>query len=385
MIEIKDKAKCCGCSACRNACPKSCIDMIADHEGLQDQQVRKNECIARGVCERVCHLLHDDKKNTGFSSSFYAAYNKADDAVLQTSSSGGVFWPLAEYMIGQGGVVYGAQLGENFQVAHSRAETLKACERFRRSKYLQSDLGDTFTLVRKDLKSGRKVLFSGVPCQVAALYRYLGTDHENLYTCDVICHGVPSKAVFDRFIAELNEKKNDRATSICWRDKRNGWGPNHISIRFASGKELITTSRENPYQTGFLDDLYLRPSCYACKDARLPRVSDIALADFWGYQGKLLEGNKNRGLSIVITSSEKGNFLFEQIRSKLVYEPALKETVMEKSRCTHSAPMKNHYREKFFKEFHSGRSFASLTKKYIHLPFAKKMARKFRVRLLHEM
>jgi len=372
MIEIMNKGKCSGCGACRNVCPVNCIRMELDQEGFLYPVVDKEKCTKCGLCNKVCHLENRFSRNDNEECLFFCAYNNEIE-ITRDSSSGGIFWLLVEdTIIEKSGVVYGVVLKNNFYVTHERAETLEKCKDFRKSKYLESDTGLVYQNVKRDLDNKKFVLFSGTPCQIAGLYSFLQKDYDTLLTCEVVCHGVPSKVVFDKYIKELNEENNDLAVSINWRDKRIGWYPNMVSIQFGSANEIVSSSAQNPYQKGFLKNLYLRPSCYECPYARLPRISDISLADFWGYEGLLKELNQNNGLSIVILSSEKGKTAFRRIKDKCKTEVVEKDYVMLKSRHSHSKPIYNKYREAFFKELNKT-SFKKLAKKYIFLSIFKRV------------
>ena len=361
MITVDNKSKCTGCAACMNACPKKCIEMELDAEGFLYPVIDTLRCINCNLCNKVCHMENAFSRNQGYSCVYYGAYNKSKE-IKKDSSSGGIFWELAEHVIRKNGVVYGVELNDRFHVAHGRATNIRECEKFRKSKYLESNIRLTLIDVKKDLDEGHLVLFSGTPCQIAGLYSYINNDYDNLITCDVVCHGVPSKAVFNKYIDELNIKTNDKATSIVWRDKRLGWKPNRVSIQFESGKEIINTSSDNPYQRGFLQNLYLRPSCYKCPYAKLPRISDISLADFWGYDGDLK--NTNEGLSIVIISSDLGKKIFEKVMDSCEVEEVTENYVKQKSRHVHRNPRYNKNRDFFFKDFNC-LSFEQVRKKYI--------------------
>lgn len=375
MIQIVDKKKCCGCGACVSSCPKICIDMKQDIEGFMYPVVDEKSCIQCGRCDKACHIQSDIcNKNSKYSCEYYCAFNKQDE-IIAASSSGGIFWILVEWIIGHQGVVYGAELKENFYVVHGRGTSLYECEKFRKSKYLQSDTTDIFPIVKEDLQAGSIVLFSGTPCQIAALYHYLGKDYPTLYTCDVVCHGVPSKAIFDKYISELNIQNDTKAVRMEWRDKREGWGPNRVSVQFENGKEIITTSAENAYQKGFLTNLYLRSSCYSCQYAKLPRVGDISLADFWGYDGKLLSDNANKGLSAIIISSDKGKELLKSIENSIVIEAVTKEYLTARSRHAYLPPEPNPDRSRFLKKSQNC-SFSALSKKYIYISHSREIYRK---------
>lgn len=379
MIEITDKKMCCGCGACVNICPKKCITMEYDDEGYLYPKVDTDKCIKCNQCDKVCHLKSNDTISKEYINKieFYGAYNKEID-VVKVSSSGGIFWILAKYIIANNGVVYGVEQPSTYEVLHSRAETLERCEKFRRSKYLQSNVKMTYTNVKNDLELKRQVLFTGTPCQIAGLYSFLGKIYENLYTCDVVCHGVPSIAVYKKYISEFERKHNSKVINVRWRDKVKGWGPNRVTLFLENGKEVTSISQENMFQKGFLDNVYLRPSCYECKYARFPRIGDISLADFWGYEGELSKKNSNSGLSIIILSSLKGTELFNNIKNELVYHSVSEEYVKQKSRHAYLPPVKNYDRKRFFKDFNS-LTLEQLSEKYIKPhTFSQKVFRKVR-------
>ena len=354
-ITITDKSKCCGCGACVQKCPQKAISLSYDKEGFK-YPVVNNNCIDCGLCINVCHLI-TPKDLTHYSleqTQCYGGFNK-EDKVLNKSSSGGIFWPLVEYIISINGVVYGAELHDSFEVIHKRGETLSACIPFMKSKYLQSDTLQTYNEVKKDLLS----------CQIAGLYAFLNKDYDNLYTCEVICHGVPSRSAFDKWLIDLEKMHGSKAISMVWRDKIKGWEPNRITYNFSNGTSFTSTSQSNLFQRGFLDNLYLRPSCYHCKYAKLPRIADISLADFWGYKGKLKEINHNKGLSIILLSSDKGVKLFNKIKDKLQYQKEDISYVMKCSRHVHIHPVTNVFRKMFFKTL-SNHTFTYSATKYIY-------------------
>lgn len=179
----------------------------------------------------------------------------------------------------------------------------------------------------------------------------------------MVCHGVPSNEVYRRFIENIEKNKKRKVVNIRWRDKIKGWGPNRVTIFLEDGEKITTTSRQNRFQTGFLNNLYLRNSCYKCQYARLPRISDISLADFWGYNGKLLEENENKGISAVIITTKKGQDIFNDIKKYITYHSVEKEYLTSRSRHVYIHPEENSQREQFFKDIDK-MSFNKLCKKY---------------------
>lgn len=370
---ITDKEKCCGCGACQNICPNQCIKMIYDEEGFIYPSVDTKKCINCGLCKMVCPIDKDFGREQ--QSEFFAGYSKNDD-ILKDSSSGGMFWIILEKLVNDGAIVYGAVDSGNMNICHQRFDNFKDCELFRKSKYLQSYIGDNYRRAREDLLSGRKVLFSGTPCQIAGLYSFLNRDFDNLYTVEVVCHGTPSKAVFDKYIKEQEIKHGKKIISYCWRDKSQGWGPNRVSMTFSDGSIYSTTSQENPMQKGFLDNWYLRPSCYKCPFAKLTRTADITLADFWGYDLEMVDKNSNRGISLIVVSSDKGKSVWNAIKDNVEHHTVTKGYACEKSRHLWTYPMDNPLKHKFMKDFLNGKTFEYLDAKYINPKFHRKVINK---------
>lgn len=205
MIKLVEKSNCCGCEVCVNVCPQKCIKMVEDEEGFRYLDIDYKKCIDCGLCEKRCPVLKEAKKDYIESLEFYAGYNKNDE-ILKQSSSGGIFWLLAQNIIKNNGIVYGVIQNSTYDVCFQRATNLEECTKFRGSKYLQAKVNGIYRLVKEDLDKGCKVLFSGTPCQIAGLYNYLNKKYDNLYTCDVVCHGVPSNKVYRKFIEYIEQK-----------------------------------------------------------------------------------------------------------------------------------------------------------------------------------
>lgn len=362
MIEITQKDKCCGCEVCKNVCPQKCIYMKEDEEGFRYPVIDKEKCTNCHLCEKKCPILHEVNNNYIPTVKCYAAYNRNDET-LKKSSSGGIFFLLSEQIIKNNGVVYGVVQNSTFEICFERASTIEECERFRGSKYLQAEIGKAYILAKKDLLQGKPVLFSGTPCQIAGLYSFLGKDYNQLYTCDVVCHGVPSNAVYRKFIAYIESKYKKTVANIKWRDKVKGWGPNRITIYFSDNSVITTTSQDNIFQKGFLDNIYLRQSCYNCLYARLPRIGDISLADFWGYDDKFINENNNKGLSAVVISTQKGIEILEKIKPQIYFHEVEIEYLKQRSRHVYCHPEENKQREDFFKDFQKMK-FEKVAKKY---------------------
>lgn len=329
MIDIKEKKDCCGCSACVQRCPKSCISMREDNEGFLYPEVNKEICIDCGLCEKVCPVINQSEERKPMA--VYAAKHK-DDRIRLASSSGGVFTAIAESVIDEGGVVFGARFDKNWSVIHGYTETKEGLAAFRGSKYVQSRIDESYKDAEAFLKTGRKVLFSGTPCQIAGLKRFLRKEYDNLLTVDFICHGVPSPGVWREYLKEetarqcgekdtvLSHPKNNsedvHIENISFRDKRLGWKRYSFALTFSTAngsgvKKTVLLSEplnKNIFLRGFLADLYLRPSCYACPAKKFKSGSDVTIGDFWGVQNVMPEIDDDKGISVMFLNRENINF-----------------------------------------------------------------------------
>ena len=299
MIEIIDKHNCCGCSACVQTCPKQCIAFSEDEQGFRYPFVDKDNCIDCHLCEKVCPFLNQNEKKKPLE--VYAAINPDED-VRMKSSSGGIFTMIAEAVIAEGGVVFGAQFNMNWGVVHNYTETIEGLDTLRGSKYVQSIIGESYNQAKRFLNEGRKVLFSGTQCQIAGLNHFLGKEYDNLLTVDVICHGVPSPMVWRDY---LSNRTPNTITSISMKDKHKSWRNYNITFVFQNFVESKRTSKD-AYMLAFIKNLSLRPSCFNCPAKNGKSNSDITLGDFWGIEHVLPEMDDDKGTSIVCANTAKG-------------------------------------------------------------------------------
>lgn len=330
MIILKNKKDCCGCEACVQRCPKRCISMHEDKEGFLYPNVNPSLCIDCGLCEKVCPVINQSEIHKPLK--VYAAKNP-DEQIRLSSSSGGIFTMLAEQVLNDNGVVFGARFNVNWEVEHGYADTLDGIASFRGSKYVQSRIGDSYLQVEAFLKQGRKVLFSGTPCQVAGLKKKLGNKkYDNLLTVDVVCHGVPSPLVWRKYLEEIIRPKGAAEknvflslnempviTDIVFRDKTLGWKKYGFEIRYKSKQEevyLYEPLNNNLFMKGFLKNLYLRPSCYACASRSGKSGSDITIADYWGIGKYYPKFDDDRGIGLVLINTLRG----AEVYSKLTVE-----------------------------------------------------------------
>ncbi len=249
----------------------------------------------------------------------YAA-NVRELRKLSEVSSGGVFFELAKMTLIHNGIVYGVAWKNAYEVEHIRVDKLDDLSKICRSKYLKSDVAKVFPLVREDLERGKKVLFSGTPCQISGLMKYLNREYERLVTVDVVCHGVPVEKAFHKYIQEKEEKYSARLLSMNFRDKRYGWRKTVVSEKYSDGRDIACDYRIHPLHSLYLKGINLRNGCGCCSYARIPRIGDISLGDFWGYSGRLIDKNEDGGISLLLINSPKGLKTIEEIDNNLVME-----------------------------------------------------------------
>ena len=362
MIKIENKTECMGCHACFNKCPKQAIEMVEDEKGFKYPKVNKEKCIECGLCEKVCPIINNRKILNDPKA--YAIINKKDE-IREKSSSGGIFTLLAEYVIKNGGVVFGAAFDENWNVKHYYVEDIQDINIFRGSKYMQSIIGNTYKQAEEFLKDDRIVLFTGTPCQIEGLKAYLGKEYDKLYTQDIICHGVPSPKVHNIYLEYLKKKfKANKIENISHRDKVKGWKNFNTEIKFDTGKYTETHDKDL-YMQAFLRDTILRDSCYDCKFKKKNRISDITLADFWGIQNILPEMDDDKGTSLMIINSKKGNNLFENIKNNVKYQEVDFENAIRYNQSMIKSVNMDRNRDKFFENLDKI-EFDKLVKKYTY-------------------
>lgn len=347
MINVQSKSACCGCYGCENICPKDCIEMKVDNEGFWYPKVDEDKCVNCGLCEKVCPIINTPKKEE-YEIKAYECKNNNEDVRL-SSSSGGVFTLLCEEIIENDGVVFGASFDENFDVRHTYSETLEGCIQFRGSKYVQSKIGNSYKQAKEFLDSGRFVLFSGTPCQITGLEKFLlNKVYDNLITVDIACHGVPSPLVYRTYINKLKEEHNANIKNISFRDKQTGWSKYSFNIEFNNGDNFNQLGYENIYMKGFLKDIYLRPSCYSCDFKKPITSADITLADYWGVENIHQELDDDKGISLILVNSKKGQRIFEKINNNMQIIQTDLEHATNCNPCIVRPVRYNKDRERFF-------------------------------------
>ena len=361
MIVLSSKLDCCGCNACVSSCPDNCIKLKPDSEGFEYIDIDVSTCTNCGKCDRTCPM--NKERETGKDPVAYAAWARNEE-IRGVSSSGGVFSVLAQKTLAEAGVVFGAAFNEEMHLEHTYVDKTENLEALRGSKYLQSDIANSFIEVRAFLKAGRQVLFSGTPCQIAGLKNFLKQPYENLLTVEVVCHGVVSPKVFKAY-KQLREKDNGSKTErIEFRNKKFGWKIFSVVLSFANKKLYSKKLSDDPYMRGFLRNLYLRPACHECQFSTIPRVSDIALGDFWGVYGINKDLDDDKGTSVVLAQTNKGKDFFESCKDELVVHDAkLSDAIKVNSAIVKSA-LPDKRRESFFRDFNK-MPYEKVEKKYM--------------------
>lgn len=314
MINIKHKENCCGCTACENICGRHAIKMEADEFGFKYPKINRTVCVDCEKCEAVCPIVNPLKKDDAYSQLYYGGRLISQELLIQ-SQSGGISKKIADTIISLGGIAYGVIFDESLRVVHVRACNQRDSDKFRKSKYVQSDLSGIFQELAQDLKKDKRVVFFGTSCQVAGLLSYCSSRKirlHNLITIDVICHGVQSPLYWRDYISYITKKYNKEIVAYDFRDKENGgWSNARSSVTFINGEKIYP-------KRNFYHPILFRPSCYYCKFASFDRVSDITIGDFWGIEKLgLTPYCDNKGVSLILVNSEKGNQIFELIKGDL--------------------------------------------------------------------
>lgn len=345
MIQITNKQDCCGCSACFQICPKQCIKMESDKEGFEYPTVNTNICINCGLCEKICPQINTSAAQHPIN---VYAIKHPNKEIQFKSSSGGAFSLIAEWVIQNKGVVFGAMFNNNWDVVHSYTETIEGLEPLRTSKYVQSQIGSSMKKAEEFLEKGKLVLYVGTPCQIHALRLFLRKEYKNLILVDFVCHGVPSPKVWKKYLNKTAQQNT--ITSISFRDKRLSWEKFSFVLQYKTNKNKSEDLRKNPYLRGFIHDIYLRPCCYVCKNKNFKSGSDFTLADFWGIKNTYPNLYDKNGISCLTINTKHGMEIFPSMKlqgTQVDYNKALQYNPS----FEHSVKM-HHFRKLFFRSIH---------------------------------
>ncbi len=332
MNDVK-REQCYGCSACASVCGYSAIQMEADKEGFLYPHIDESKCVGCGLCEKVCPALNR-KTNAESTVQHVYAIQHHDKSVLQTSASGGFFTAVSDAVLAEGGVVYGAAFDENMIVRHVRATKASERDRMKGSKYVQSDIGNTYQCVKQDLKEEKEVLFTGTPCQVDGLIRFLRGKTDNLLCIDLICHGTPSPLIFADHIKMLEKKAHARVVDYSFRPKEWSWHVHREIAYLSNGKAYHSNAYSDLWRTVYYAKLVTKPSCHHCQYSCLARTGDITIGDCRGIDRICPDFGSAEGASLILINTSKGAGYFESVRAAMklvelriedVMQPPLKE------------------------------------------------------------
>lgn len=374
---ICEKEKCTGCRACYSICPNGAIIMQEDENGFLYPKINENKCIKCNKCRQICPVLHSKEENKDIVA--YACYNKNLTERLN-SSSGGIFVLLATEIIRKKGIVFGACFDKNFNVYHVYVDNEEDIYKLMGSKYVQSDIRDTYKKAKEFLDNDKYVLFTGTPCQIEGLNAFLGKAYSKLYTQDLICHGVPSPKVWRSYLKYRKKIDKEAPNNINFRSKNTGWKEYEINFKYKRFQYHVSHN-EDYFMQAFLKDACLRESCHQCAFKKKYRNSDITLGDFWGIENMLPNFYDNKGTSLVILNSDNGNKLFEKIKNKIEYGRVDVDKAIEYNSAFIKSAKKDPKREKFMKHVEN-EDFKKVLKKYTYnLPLYKRILKKIYFRI----
>ena len=346
MPTLASLETCTGCAACQNACTHSAITMTTDVEGFLVPHIDNNKCVECHLCEKVCLVISPLQDKGFMNPRAYAVWSELDRRV---SSSGGAFSAFARYILSQGGVVFGAAFDKNLHCKHIEIQGMDGLAALRGSKYVQSEIGNTFSKVRNYLRADRKVLFCGTPCQIAGLKNFLRKSYPNLLTLDLICHGVPSDAVFQGYLKKISSRFAADVEGYEFRD-RDGWGKApSVSV---CGKFRRIYGVDALYMEAFNASAIFRKCCYQCPYSSIPRVGDCTLGDFWGIgrYGKPFKHDTMKGVSLVLVNTTQGEAALQELTDCFIEERTLEESLLENHNLKNSSVL-NPNRESIISDF----------------------------------
>lgn len=358
-IDTTDENMCCGCMACASVCPQQAISKTENDKGFIVPVIDDAKCINCGLCLKVCDFKKIPKTESNIEKAYSLVVN--DKNVLQNSTSGGAFTALSDVVLSHSGCVVGSIMDDDFAIRHVVATNKEDRDKMRGSKYVQSNTHGTWEQVKDMLSKGKEVLFTGTPCQCAALKSFLGKDYDNLIIVDFLCHGVPNNKMFKEHIQYLNDYYKTPSVGFSFRNKVYGWD-SYNGINMLSNGKSKSKWINQIYYSFFVGNLSLRPSCHHCPYRSLNRLSDITVGDFWGIEK--LTGQKNReGVSLVLAHSEKGMALVEKTKESCQVREYPTESVFFRVSL---APSKPNAKCDAFWNTYLERGYAGVARKYFN-------------------
>ncbi len=350
MVDIKDKRKCCGCTACYNICPRDCIEMIYDEEGFSYPHVNDALCIGCGLCEKKCPILNKPKSDNHIFA--YVGVNNCQ-TIRAASTSGGVIGAINNYVLEElNGVVYGVVYDDSFMPVHRRITNIEEAYLLCGSKYAQSELSFTFKNIKKDLEDGATVAFTGTPCQVAGLKSYLGKEYDGLIAIDLVCRSIPSPKLWKKYLEWQADRHNSSITKVNCRAKTYGYHNGTLTIDFRNGRKYSGSNRVDLFMKAFHKDVCSRPSCYDCHFKDTDRCSDFTIFDSWNanYVTENRYQDDNLGCSNIICRNDKAKQIIDSIKGIDLYEASVDRMYeysgeMERNSILYTDARKNFYRD----------------------------------------
>lgn len=337
MIDQMIHKECCGCKMCGDLCPVGAIEFVTDNEGFWYPQVNYQKCIQCGMCIKKCPVLNNTSNPKAFKPDVYCAWIN-DDEIRLKSTSGGAYSAFALTMLNQNGYIAGCAFSDDWKSArHIVGNTRADWEKIFRSKYFQSDTAGIYCAVKKLLDRGERVLFCGTPCQNAGLLEYLGTEYPNLIQCDFVCRGINSPKAHQANVKELEKRYHSQINFFNFKNKSAGWTRLGLLVKFKNGAQDFTDRDTSAWTKGYiLYNLFMRPCCEHCHFKKLPRISDISIADFWGLQST--PENMQKGMSLVMVNTEKGRQFYAQACALLHSETQSLDKAIAGNDCILSSP-----------------------------------------------
>lgn len=381
MERVCNLDKCAGCYACANICPKKCISMKYNEQGILLPSIDQEKCVDCKACQKVCPVNQPVEKRKATKA--FAAWH-LDETTRRKSASGGAAMAFYETMLEKNGICFGTRFDKNLDLVIQSATSREEVHTFKGSKYVQAMVGDSFSKAKEYLDEGKEVLYIGTPCQIAGLLKYLRKDYDNLITIDLVCHGVPSMAYLKDHVETLKMQLDQNIDNISF---RNGY---LYELALYSNQEKIYAKERflDSYLVGFTNGLFMRPNCYTCTYACDERVSDITIGDFWGLGNEApCDFELGEGISLIIPNTEKGSAFVELASDKLsIHERPVSEAIHGNTQLMH--PSEQNVNHESFLKMYQEKGFDEAAWEYTKTEigeYKKKLKKKFLLRCIKKM